>query len=273
MTYAELNARANALAFELIEQGVEVESKVGIAAERSIELVIALLAIMKAGAAYVPLDPSYPADRLLVMQEDSGIKLVLCQKGITLPVLENIKHVTLEAKDESIQNPNLKLNSANLAYVIFISGSTGRPKGVGNRHDALFNRLTWMQQAYALQRGETVLQKTPFSFDASVWEFFWPLMVGARLAIAAPGAHRDPLQLVDTIIKHEVSTLHFVPSMLQAFIESEYALDCKGTLCRIICSGEALPAELQRKVFDHLQAVELHNLYGPTEAAIDVTSW
>ncbi|WP_143328303.1 amino acid adenylation domain-containing protein, partial [Caballeronia pedi] len=146
-----------------------------------------------------------------------------------------------------------------------------RPKGVGNRHDALFNRLTWMQQAYPLQRGETVLQKTPFSFDVSVWEFFWPLMVGARLAIAAPGAHRDPLQLAETIVRHAVGTLHFVPSMLQAFIESEHAQRC--TLRQIVCSGEALPAELQRKVFERLPGVALHNLYGPTEAAIDVTAW
>uniref|UniRef100_UPI002027FA67 amino acid adenylation domain-containing protein n=1 Tax=Caballeronia sp. INDeC2 TaxID=2921747 RepID=UPI002027FA67 len=271
VSYGELNARANALAHSLIAQGVSVESKVGIAAERSIELVVALFAIAKAGAAYVPLDPSYPADRLEAMQQDGGIQLALCQSGITLPEVEGVRHVTLDASHEDARNPGVRLHGANLAYVIFTSGSTGRPKGVGNRHDALFNRLTWMQQAYPLQRGETVLQKTPFSFDVSVWEFFWPLMVGARLAIAAPGAHRDPLQLADTIVRHEVSTLHFVPSMLQAFIDSEHAARC--TLRQIICSGEALPDELQRKVFERLPSVELHNLYGPTEAAIDVTAW
>ncbi|WP_146150072.1 AMP-binding protein, partial [Caballeronia novacaledonica] len=222
VTYGALNARANGLAHWLIDQGIGIESKVGIAAERSTELVVALFAIMKAGAAYVPLDPSYPADRLAAMQQDDGIQLALCQSGGVLPHVEGVRQITLDATREDERNPEVELHGANLAYVIFTSGSTGRPKGVGNRHDALFNRLTWMQQAYPLQRGETVLQKTPFSFDVSVWEFFWPLMVGARLAIAAPGAHRDPLQLADAIVRHEVSTLHFVPSMLQAFIESEH---------------------------------------------------
>ncbi|WP_250495344.1 non-ribosomal peptide synthetase, partial [Caballeronia sp. GAWG1-1] len=258
LSYAELNAKANGLAYELIERGVGLESKVGVAAERSVELVVALLAIMKAGGAYVPLDPTLPNERLAEMQTDSGMTLVLRD---------------IDVSGEDARNPDVAIQGNNLAYVIFTSGSTGRPKGVGNTHAALSNRLQWMQQAYPLERGETVLQKTPFSFDVSVWEFFWPLMVGARLAVAAPGAHRDPLQLAQTIVQHEVSTIHFVPSMLQAFIESEHALSCAGTLRRSICSGEALPEELQRKVFARLPNVELHNLYGPTEAAIDVTAW
>ncbi|WP_341866870.1 AMP-binding protein, partial [Caballeronia pedi] len=150
MTYAKLNARANGLAHWLIAQNVGIESKVGIAAERSIELVVALFAIMKAGAAYVPLDPSYPADRLAAMQQDGGIQLALCQSGIILPEVEGVRHITLDASRQDERNPGIELHGANLAYVIFTSGSTGRPKGVGNRHDALFNRLTWMQQAYPL---------------------------------------------------------------------------------------------------------------------------
>ncbi|WLE63029.1 amino acid adenylation domain-containing protein [Burkholderia plantarii] len=280
LTYAELNARANRLAHWLRARGVGVESRVGISAERSLELVIALYAIMKAGAAYVPLDPSYPADRIAAMIDDSGIGLLLAQRDIDLPSRDGVEHVDLDTLDLSdtstlsANNPDVKLDGANLAYVIFTSGSTGRPKGVGNRHDGLSNRLVWMQREYGLQRGETVLQKTPFSFDVSVWEFFWPLMVGARLAIAAPGAHRDPAELAKTIVAHRVTTLHFVPSMLQAFVASEAEAAACGTLLkRIVCSGEALPADLRERVANVLPGVGLFNLYGPTEAAIDVTAW
>ncbi|WP_369063872.1 AMP-binding protein, partial [Burkholderia gladioli] len=181
LSYAELNARANRLAHWLRSRGIGVESRVGVAAERSLELVIALYAIMKAGAAYVPLDPSYPADRIAAMIDDSGIGLLLAQGGLDLPSREGVERVdigTLDVSSFPTTNPDVELHGANLAYVIFTSGSTGRPKGVGNRHDGLSNRLIWMQREYGLQRGETVLQKTPFSFDVSVWEFFWPLMVG-----------------------------------------------------------------------------------------------
>ncbi|WP_186252495.1 condensation domain-containing protein, partial [Burkholderia gladioli] len=277
LSYAELNARANRLAHWLRSRGIGVESRVGVAAERSLELVIALYAIMKAGAAYVPLDPSYPADRIDAMIDDSGIGLLLAQGGLDLPSREGVERVdigTLDVSSYPTTNPDVELHGANLAYVIFTSGSTGRPKGVGNRHDGLSNRLIWMQREYGLQRGETVLQKTPFSFDVSVWEFFWPLMVGARLAIAVPGAHRDPAELAQTIVAHDVSTLHFVPSMLQAFVAMpEAAASCGKTLKRIVCSGEALPADLRERVAAVLRGVELHNLYGPTEAAIDVTAW
>ncbi|MGS0897012.1 amino acid adenylation domain-containing protein, partial [Burkholderia stagnalis] len=156
--------------------------------------------------------------------------------------------------------------------VIYTSGSTGRPKGAANRHSALTNRLVWMQSAYGLDGTDTVLQKTPFSFDVSVWEFFWPLMVGAKLAVAQPGDHRDPAKLVSLIERHGVTTLHFVPSMLQAFVAHDGAANCTG-LKRIVCSGEALPAELANRTLDLLPEVGLYNLYGPTEAAIDVTHW
>nr|WP_257814069.1 non-ribosomal peptide synthetase [Burkholderia glumae] len=280
LRYGELNARANRLAHWLRARGIGVESRVGVSAERSLELVIALYAIMKAGAAYVPLDPSYPAERLAAMIDDSGLGLLLAQRDIGLPAREGVERVDLDTLDLSdgsalpADNPGVALDGANLAYVIFTSGSTGRPKGVGNRHDGLSNRLVWMQREYGLRRGETVLQKTPFSFDVSVWEFFWPLMVGARLAIAAPGAHRDPAELAQTIVAHRVTTLHFVPSMLQAFVASEaQAGACGATLKRIVCSGEALPADLRERVANVLPGVDLFNLYGPTEAAIDVSAW
>ncbi|WP_194791292.1 amino acid adenylation domain-containing protein [Pseudomonas sp. UFMG81] len=277
LDYAELNRRANRLAHLLRAEGVGSEVLVGIAAERSLELVIGLLAILKAGGAYVPMDPDYPADRLHYMLEDSGVKLLLTQAGLRerLPLADGVQVLCLDQLDLTVgpdHNLGLNCDGAALAYMIYTSGSTGRPKGAGNRHDALYNRLAWMQEAYPLGAGDTVLQKTPFSFDVSVWEFFWPLMTGARLAIAEPGAHRDPAQLVALINRHQVHTLHFVPSMLQAFVRDEGVASCHS-LRQVICSGEALPAELQRQVLRTLPKAGLYNLYGPTEAAIDVTHW
>ncbi|UMR29366.1 amino acid adenylation domain-containing protein [Massilia sp. MB5] len=276
LSYGELNARANRLAHHLIQLGVRPESKVGIALERSFEMVIGLLAILKAGGAYVPLDPEYPAERLHYMVEDSGIGLLLTHSQL-LPQFrhDGVAALALDQLDLDGQpehNPAPALNGENLAYVIYTSGSTGRPKGAANRHRSLYNRLAWMQQAYRLTPADTVLQKTPFSFDVSVWEFFWPLMTGARLAIAAPGEHREPARLRELICRHQVTTLHFVPSMLQAFLAHEGVADCRS-LTRIVSSGEALPAEAQNGVFKRLPQAALYNLYGPTEAAIDVTHW
>ncbi|OKA17125.1 amino acid adenylation domain-containing protein, partial [Pseudomonas versuta] len=159
----------------------------------------------------------------------------------------------------------------NLVYCLYTSGSTGKPKAVGNRHAGLLNRLQWMQAEYGLNASDRVLQKTPYSFDVSVWEFFWPLLSGAALVMAPPSAHRDPQALRELIVEHGITTLHFVPSMLQAFVSAGELALCTS-LKRIICSGEALPAQLQRQVLGQTSS-ELHNLYGPTEAAIDVTSW
>jgi amino acid adenylation domain-containing protein len=277
LSYGELNRRANQLAHRLIEEGVRPEVKVGVALERSIELVVGLLAILKAGGAYVPLDPEYPADRIAYMVENSGLALVLTQRHLEgrLPLQTGAAMIALDTLDlggylES--NPAVALDSENLAYVIYTSGSTGKPKGAANRHGSLYNRMVWMQQAYKLGEADTVLQKTPFSFDVSVWEFFWPLMFGARLAVANPGDHREPARLAQLIRAHEVSTLHFVPSMLQAFL-AHPGIEACTSLRRIVCSGEALPAEAQNGVFRRLPQAALYNLYGPTEAAIDVTHW
>ncbi|EMI6700180.1 TPA: non-ribosomal peptide synthase/polyketide synthase [Pseudomonas aeruginosa] len=277
LDYAELNRRANRLAHALIERGVGADRLVGVAMERSIEMVVALMAILKAGGAYVPVDPEYPEERQAYMLEDSGVQLLLSQSHLKLPLAQGVQRIDLDQADAWLENhaennPGVELNGENLAYVIYTSGSTGKPKGAGNRHSALSNRLCWMQQAYGLGVGDTVLQKTPFSFDVSVWEFFWPLMSGARLVVAAPGDHRDPAKLVKLINREGVDTLHFVPSMLQAFLQDEDVASCTS-LKRIVCSGEALPADAQQQVFAKLPQAGLYNLYGPTEAAIDVTHW
>ncbi|AJE23276.1 Non-ribosomal peptide synthase/amino acid adenylation enzyme [Azotobacter chroococcum NCIMB 8003] len=276
LSYAELNRRANRLAHRLIALGVAPETRVGICVERSVEMVVGLLAILKAGGAYVPLDPDHPDERLAWMVGDSGIGLLLTQshlKGrIPGQALSVLALDSLDLAGEPEHDPQVALHGDNLAYVIYTSGSTGRPKGAANRHRSLYNRLAWMQEAYRLDASDSVLQKTPFGFDVSVWEFFWPLMVGARLVVANPGEHRDPGRLVETIRQHAVTTLHFVPSMLQAFLAHE-GIEACTSLSRIFCSGEALPAEAQNAVFRRLPQAALYNLYGPTEAAIDVTHW
>jgi amino acid adenylation domain-containing protein/non-ribosomal peptide synthase protein (TIGR01720 family) len=277
LSYAELNRRANRLAHRLIEAGVGPDVLVGLAVERSIEMVVGLLAVLKAGGAYVPLDPEYPRERLAYMLDDSGVKLLLTQAHLReqLPIPQGLETLVLgESAFEgySDANPGIALDGENLAYVIYTSGSTGQPKGAGNRHSALLNRLQWMQEAYGLDASDTVLQKTPFSFDVSVWEFFWPLMTGARLVVAAPGDHRDPARLINLINQQQVTTLHFVPSMLQAFLQDPTVSTCQS-LQRIVCSGEALPVDAQQQVFAKLPQAGLYNLYGPTEAAIDVTHW
>ncbi|MDC6169393.1 condensation domain-containing protein, partial [Paucibacter sp. XJ19-41] len=277
LSYGDLNGRANQLAHRLMALGVKPDVLVGIATERSLEMVVGLLAIVKAGGAYVPLDPDLPANRLAYMLDDSGVGLLLTQHHLRAQLPENHSRLVLEidrvdVSGESSVDPVVRLHDENLAYVIYTSGSTGRPKGAANRHRALANRLAWMQEAYGLTSADVVLQKTPFSFDVSVWEFFWPLMMGARLVMAAPGDHRDPARLVDLITAHGVSTVHFVPSMLQAFMAHDGVEVCTS-LRRIVCSGEALPADLQARVLGQLPGAGLYNLYGPTEAAIDVTHW
>ncbi|ASU38877.1 hypothetical protein hmeg3_11650 [Herbaspirillum sp. meg3] len=285
LTYEQLNRHSNQLAHWLIGQGVGPDSRVGVAMERSQEMVVALLAIMKAGGAYVPMDPDHPPQRLSYFIEDSRIGLLLTQAAILplLPLLPaasdgstvrviDVATLAPALSQQPAHNPALRLHPEHLAYVIYTSGSTGQPKGAANRHSSLVNRLMWMQQAYGLGPGDKVLQKTPFGFDVSVWEFFWPLMTGAELVMAPPGAHRDPAQLGQLIREYGITTLHFVPSMLQAFVSDIAAAHCPK-LQRVICSGEALPMELQQQTQRQLPQAQLINLYGPTEAAIDVTHW
>ena len=281
MSYGELNACANQLARHLLAQGVQRDDRVGIAAERSLDMLVGLLAIMKTGAAYVPLEPTLPADRLQYMIEDSGLQLLVLQPKFrndlraALPASGNIRMVLLDGTDwaqASTENPSVPVHRNGLAYVMYTSGSTGKPKGVGNRHVSLFNQLVWMEALFQSGGNDVVLQKTPYSFDVSLLELFWPLTNGSTLVIAAPGDHRDPARLMDVIRTHGVTTIHFVPSMLQAFMAHDVAAHC-ASLKRIICIGEALPASVTHDVLQRLPQVDLYNMYGPTEAAIDVTSW
>ena len=285
LSYRELNTQANRLAHYLRDIGVGPDVPVGICAQRSVEMVVGLYAILKAGGAYVPLDPEYPPERLGFMLEDARVPVILVQKQLIgllpendarlvcldepLPVADGVE----QQKQNIDADENLPCLSTpdHLAYIIFTSGSTGRPKGVMNSHRAICNRLLWMQDEYGLDGSDAVLQKTPYSFDVSVWEFFWPLLSGARLVVARPEGHKDSAYLIDAIGQHQISTIHFVPSMLQIFLQDPGVGSCKS-LKRVICSGEALPYELAQRFFDRLKA-QLHNLYGPTEAAVDVTFW
>ncbi len=339
MTYAALDARANQLAHHLQSLGVGPDALVAVCLERSFTLVVALLGVLKAGGAYLPLDPSYPPERLAFMLSDSQAAVLLTtQEQRTKPVLSEVEGnqeqsadstterkgvlhtppahtppandgsahsttppthtppandgsahsttppanpgqptvVDLDADWETIARqpttpPSSTATAAHLAYAIYTSGSTGQPKGALNAHQAIVNRLLWMQETYGLTASDHVLQKTPFSFDVSVWEFFWPLLAGARLVLARPEGHRDPAYLASLIEQTQITTLHFVPSMLRAFLEGADVGGCTS-LRYVICSGEALSAELEAHFFAKLGA-ELHNLYGPTEAAVDVSAW
>ncbi|WP_440064960.1 non-ribosomal peptide synthetase [Streptosporangium sp. OZ121] len=277
LTYAELDGRATELARWLRGIGVRRGSPVAVCAERSAELVVGLLAVLKAGGAYVPLDPEYPPSRLAFMLADSGARVMLTQRHLRDLLPEGaVKPVLLDAPDTwGPQPPGTPLPATgpdDAAYVIYTSGSTGRPKGVVNTHRGIVNRLAWMQDRFGLTPAEAVLQKTPTSFDVSVWEFFWPLVTGASLVPVRPGGHRDPNHQRDLIKAHSVSTAHFVPSMLALFLE-ETGIESCHSLKRVICSGEELPPRLAARFFERLPGVELHNLYGPTEAAVDVTAW
>ena len=275
LSYAELEERSNQLAQGLLLRGVGREHLVGVCMERSLELVVALLGVMKAGAAYVPLEPRYPRERLAGMVEEGGIRVVITQgrwagelpAGVDVLLLEGWEALAGYAGSR----PEVALAPGNLAYVIYTSGSTGRPKGAMNTHGGIANRLQWMQEYFGLSGDDVVLQKTPFSFDVSVWEFFWPLLEGARLVVAEPGGHQDSGYLVETIQREQVTTVHFVPSMLEVFVEEAGAGEC-GSLRRVICSGEALSRSLQQRFEERLEC-GLFNLYGPTEAAVDVTAW
>ncbi|ANW03875.1 non-ribosomal peptide synthetase [Bradyrhizobium icense] len=282
VSYADLNARANRLARRLHDHGIGRDLLVGLALERSVELIVGVLAVLKAGGAYLPLDPDYPPDRLLHMLRDSGAALVLTQGRLQGRLAPVIAEAAVEAwtideaigvpSGEPVRNPDVALHPDSLAYVMYTSGSTGVPKGVACTHGALAARLGWMQAEYRLDAGETLLQKTPFSFDVSVWEILWPLATGARLAIAAPGAHREPRLLADAIVTHEVTTLHFVPQMLEHFVAESEAKRCV-TLKRLFAGGEALPAELKARVIAAFPNVRFDNRYGPTEALINATFW
>ncbi|OEC49736.1 non-ribosomal peptide synthetase [Pseudomonas sp. AP42] len=275
LSYQQLNERANRLAHHLRASGVRPDARVGICVERGLDMVIGLFAILKAGGAYVPLDPAYPPERIAYMLHDSAPVVVLAQSATRAllgdAVVIDLDHSTWQ--HQPITNlPVPGLTARHAAYVIYTSGSTGQPKGVINEHAGVVNRLLWMQDAYGLKAHDAVLQKTPFSFDVSVWEFFWPLFTGARLVMARPEGHKDPAYLCEVIAAEHITTLHFVPSMLDVFLAHGDVSQAAG-LVRVMCSGEALPGSLVRRFKQQLPGIGLYNLYGPTEAAVDVTAW
>ncbi|WP_416061115.1 non-ribosomal peptide synthase/polyketide synthase [Rhodococcus indonesiensis] len=280
VTYADFDARTNRLARHLIAAGVGPDRLVGLAMRRSVELLVGMYAVVKAGGAYLPLDPDHPADRLEYVLADARPVCVLTTTAdrtplpTPAPVLE-LDRLELSGESAAALTPQERpapLTGDHLAYVLYTSGSTGRPKGVAVTHAAIVNRLRWMQHTYPLTAEDTVLQKTPFTFDVSVWEFFWPLQTGARLVVAAPDGHRDPAYLTAVVEQQHVTVAHFVPSMLAVFVAATDATRCTS-LRLLFCSGEALPPATVTAARAAFPAAALHNLYGPTEAAVDVTSW
>lgn len=278
LSYGELERRANGLAHRLHQLGVGPDVVVPVLLDRSVELVVALLAVLKAGGAFVPVDPAQPAQRIAAMLDDiADAPACLTDRRHLgqLPPEFTGARLCLDAPAISALTaetaPVTGVGADNLAYVIYTSGSTGTPKGALNAHSGITNRLRWMQSAYPLTEADRVLHKTPLSFDPSMWEIFWPLITGAGLVIAKPEGHKDAAYLVRTIVDNAVTTIHFVPSMLRRFLAEPDATECVG-LRRVFCSGEVLPADLRDDFFAALGA-ELYNLYGPTEAAIDVTHY
>ncbi|MFP1920863.1 amino acid adenylation domain-containing protein [Lonsdalea quercina] len=275
LTYRQMRQQVDLLAERLMEAGVVPGDIVAVALPRSVRLSLALQAIVAVGAAWLPLDTGYPDERLALMMDDATPRLVITESALKARFASLGDTLLFDVLEDARRQPSrvaAAISPQHPAYVIYTSGSTGRPKGVVVSHQAIINRLWWMQDAYRLTHDDVVLQKTPCSFDVSVWEFFWPLMVGARLVMAPPDAHRDPDALTQLINDYAVTTLHFVPSMLAAWIgalDAQTDIGC-GSLRRVFCSGEALSQELAES-YQTRVAAPLHNLYGPTEAAVDVT--
>ncbi|WP_328497922.1 amino acid adenylation domain-containing protein [Streptomyces sp. NBC_00414] len=263
MTYAEFDRSAGRLARALLDKGAGPGRLVAVALPRSFEMVVTLYAVHKTGAGYLPVDCSLPADRVRYMIEDAAPVLVVDPD--TYRVLSEESGATDGPPVPGLPDPRQP------AYLIYTSGSTGRPKGVLVPHSAVVNRLKWQQSRFPIGTGDRVLHKTPSTFDVSVWELFWPLMVGGTLVIARPEGHKDPEYLAELIRTEGIGTAHFVPSMLDPFLHVPQAAACTS-LRTVICSGEALSQSLADR-FHAVLGAELHNLYGPTEAAVEVTSW
>jgi enterobactin synthetase component F len=266
LSYAELDARTAALAGALRARGAKPGTVVAVALERSLELVIALVAVLRAGAAYLPLDPAHPDARIARILQSASPVLTLSERGLpgATPVLA--PHDWPRSGDAPADGPA----PGDAAYLLYTSGSTGEPKGVVIEHRAIVNRLQWMRQHYGFGPADRILQKTPATFDVSVWEFFLSFISGGTLVVAPPGVHKDPVALAALLRDARITTAHFVPSMLAAFLAEPSSRGL--TLSRVFCSGEALTAELRDRFHARVTS-ELHNLYGPTEAAVDVSFW
>ena len=278
LTYRDLNCRANQLAHRLQSVGVGPESLVGVCMERSLEMVVALFGTLKAGGAYVPLDPSYPAERLAYMVDNAQANIMLTQQRLQRRLPSQPAQVLcLDSEWHKIarqptENPVSSVEPQNPAYVIYTSGSTGQPKGVVIPHRAICNHMHWMCDEFPLTADDRVLQKTPFSFDASIWEFYAPLLSGAQLIMARPDGHADVHYLVQTIQDEGITTIQLVPSMLRLLLEKNRLQSCT-TLRRVFCGGEALRPDLRDRFFVQLPNATLHNLYGPSEATVEVAFW
>ena len=282
LTFAQLNSKANQLAHLLRASGIGPGSIVGLLVERSFSMIIGVLGILKAGGAYLPIATDNPPDRIRYLLQDAGVRVLLTQEKTSALISFEGKIINLENPDTyagSEENPQALAKPDDLAYVIYTSGSTGRPKGVMVEHRSIVNRLHWMQSAYPIGADDVILQKTPYYFDVSVWELFWWAMTGAKLCLLRPGGEKIPLVLLDTIRRQHITVLHFVPSMLNVFLEYLDGRDATtfaglASLRRVFASGEALmPAHVRK--FNGLlgthTGARLTNLYGPTEATVDVT--
>lgn len=273
MSYGVFDQKANQLANYLIHSGVEAQDIVGVQIDRSFEMMIAIYAILKAGAAYLPIDTQSPFERTKLLLSDAKVKALITQNEAlefnTLVI--NFNQLKYVISEFPTTRPQTYASPEDIAYIIYTSGSTGQPKGVKCDHRGICNRLSWMNGKYPLDASDVLLQKTPITFDVSVWELFWPLQVGVTLIIEKPEAHKDSTELINTIKKHSVTTIHFVPSMLNAFLNEPKVAECKD-LRQVFASGEVLPMATVTKFHASLSA-ELYNLYGPTEACVDVTAW
>ncbi|MBO9733249.1 MAG: amino acid adenylation domain-containing protein, partial [Chitinophaga sp.] len=279
LSYGELDKQSNRVAQYLRKKGVVEDELVAVCLDRGLDMIVSLLGILKAGAAYVPVDPSYPSTRIDYILGDTNAKIVLSNRAYAYNFRTHKDVEVLDMNDtaswlsDSPDEPVVtQLRPDHLAYVIYTSGSTGRPKGVMNEHRGVVNRLLWTQAYFSLAPSDAILQKTTYCFDVSVWELFWPLIAGSRLVFAAPGGQQDPYYLKQLIKNAQITTIHFVPSMLGVFCDSIDAGEI-FPLRRVLCSGEALKPAHVKQFRDKLGDIGLHNLYGPTEAAIDVSCW
>ena len=281
LTYGQLSNRANQLARRLCEVGVGPGKVVAVMAERSFAMIVGLLAILKAGGAYLPVAPDNPSERADYLLRDAGVGILLVQGNATSKLA--FAGYVVDLDDAALYHgpteaPKTVTGPQDLAYVIYTSGSTGAPKGVMIEHRSLVNRLHWMQRAYPIGVDDVILQKTPYSFDVSVWELFWWALQGARVCMLMPGGERNPLAIVEAIRRHRVTVMHFVPSMLNAFLHyleaKPAAIENLATIRRVFASGEALtPSHVRRfnELWGSKTAARLTNLYGPTEATVDVS--
>ena len=261
LSYRELNSRANRVANYLIEKGIEIEDIVALRLDRSFEMIVGILGVLKAGGAYLPMDIEYPEERVEYILENSKAKEVLTK--------EKIREISKDSR-YSVKNPDREVKESNLAYVIYTSGSTGKPKGVGVEHKGAVNRIEWQIREMSIDSSDRILQKTPYTFDVSVWELLLPLMCGAVEVIAKPKGHKDSRYISEIIEKEKITTIHFVPSMLSVINEEPLFIKNSKNLKRVVCSGEALPLKLVREYYK-LHSTPIYNLYGPTEASIDVS--